>query len=128
MSSRASIDQFLRRVESGEYFERLVNQPSPHRLRATPALVYHSTLHDLEPRLTVVTPTFKATSRYASGATTPCSCGCWRAARRPRRYPDAAVTRSCTCAVPRSVGGSSRRRISSASADERSTRPTASTP
>jgi glycosyltransferase involved in cell wall biosynthesis len=58
MSSRASIDQFLRRVESGEYFARLVNHPAPHRLRTAPQIVYHSTLHDLAPRLTVVTPTF----------------------------------------------------------------------
>src|SRR5207247_4501398 len=58
MSSRASIDRFLQRGESGAYFARLVNHPAPHRLRTAPRIVYHSTLHDHEPQLTVVTPTF----------------------------------------------------------------------
>ena len=58
MSSRGSIDRFLQRVESGDYFARLVNHPAPHRLRTAPRIVYHSTLHHHEPQLTVVTPTF----------------------------------------------------------------------
>jgi glycosyltransferase involved in cell wall biosynthesis len=58
MSSRSTIDKLLRSHNSGEYFSRLVNHPAPHRLRRTPELVYHETLRALEPRFTVVTPTF----------------------------------------------------------------------
>lgn len=58
MSSRATIDRFLRDVASGEYFAGLVNRPTPHHLRVAPQVIHHATLHDQEPRLTIVTPTF----------------------------------------------------------------------
>jgi glycosyltransferase involved in cell wall biosynthesis len=58
MSSTSTIERVLRHYDSGEYFSRLVNQPVPHRLRKTPELVYHAALNALEPRFTVVTPTF----------------------------------------------------------------------
>jgi glycosyltransferase involved in cell wall biosynthesis len=58
MSSPATIDRFLRDHADGTYFARLVNLPSPHRLRRTPELVYHARIHTGEPRFTVVTPTF----------------------------------------------------------------------
>jgi glycosyltransferase involved in cell wall biosynthesis len=58
MSSPSTIERVLRSHDSGEYFSRLVNHPAPHRLRRTPELVYHAALNTLEPRFTVVTPTF----------------------------------------------------------------------
>jgi hypothetical protein len=58
MSSRSTIAHVLRSHQSGEYFSRLVNHPTPHRLRQTPELVYHAALNAAEPRFTVVTPTF----------------------------------------------------------------------
>jgi GT2 family glycosyltransferase len=58
MSSPATIDRVLGSYDSGEYFARLVNQPAPHRLRQTPEVLYHAALNSLEPRFTVVIPTF----------------------------------------------------------------------
>ena len=58
MSSQSTIETLLRSHDSGEYFSRLVNHPTPHPLRQTPAVVYHATLNPVEPRLTLVTPTF----------------------------------------------------------------------
>jgi glycosyltransferase involved in cell wall biosynthesis len=58
MSSPCTIDALLGGHDSGEYFSRLVNHPAPHRLRERPELVYHATLNALEPRFTVVMPTF----------------------------------------------------------------------
>jgi glycosyltransferase involved in cell wall biosynthesis len=58
MSSQPIIDQFLRDHESGAYFARLINQPSPHRRRRTPEPVYHAQLHPHQPRFTIVTPMF----------------------------------------------------------------------
>ncbi len=60
MSSLPAIERFLRDHESGAYFERLVNRPAPHPRRTTPELFFHRQLHALEPRFTVVTPTFNA--------------------------------------------------------------------
>jgi hypothetical protein len=60
MSSPSTIDRFLRDHRDGAYFARLVNQPSPHWLRRTPDLVYHAALNGVEPRFTVVTPTFNS--------------------------------------------------------------------
>jgi glycosyltransferase involved in cell wall biosynthesis len=45
-------------MQDGTYFPRLVNNPTPHRLRRALELVYHATLNALEPRYTVVTPAF----------------------------------------------------------------------
>ena len=58
MSSRSTIDALLRRYDSGEYFSRLINHPAPHRLRQAPVLVYYASLNAVEPRFTVVMPTF----------------------------------------------------------------------
>jgi glycosyltransferase involved in cell wall biosynthesis len=58
MSSPSTIERFLRSHDNGEYFSRLVNHPAAHRLRKAPELVYHAALNTLEPRFTVVTPTF----------------------------------------------------------------------
>src|ERR1700676_3422033 len=58
MSSPSTIDTILSSHDSGEYFSRLVNHPAGHRLRQKPELVYHATLNALEPRFTVVKPTF----------------------------------------------------------------------
>ena len=58
MSSPSAIDALLRRYDSGEYFSRLINHPTPHRLRQAPELVYHATLNAVEPRFTIVMPTF----------------------------------------------------------------------
>jgi hypothetical protein len=58
MSSPSTIDTLLRSHDSGEYFSRLVNHPAAHRLRARPEVAYHATLNVLEPRFTVVMPTF----------------------------------------------------------------------
>src|ERR1700681_4639038 len=58
MSSSSRIDTLLCRHDSGEYFSRLVNHPAAHRLRERPELAYHATLNALEPRFTVVMPTF----------------------------------------------------------------------
>jgi hypothetical protein len=62
MSSPSTIDRLLRDHDDGSYFARLVNAPSPHLLRKPPVLVYHATRHDLEPRFTIVTPTFNCAS------------------------------------------------------------------
>jgi glycosyltransferase involved in cell wall biosynthesis len=45
-------------MHDGAYFPRLVNNPTPHRLRGALELVYHATSNALEPRYTVVTPAF----------------------------------------------------------------------
>jgi hypothetical protein len=66
MSSLPTIERFLRDHESGAYFERLVNRPAPHPRRTTPELFYYRHLHPLEPRFTVVTPTFNAASMIAA--------------------------------------------------------------
>jgi glycosyl transferase family 2 len=58
MSSRATIDRFLDAYADGRYFSALVNAPSPHGLRQPPELVYHATLHTVEPHFTIVTPVF----------------------------------------------------------------------
>ena len=62
MPSQASIDAFFASVESGRYFSRLVNAPSPHARRSTPELLYHSTLSGKQPTFTVVTPVFDHSS------------------------------------------------------------------
>lgn len=62
MASQASIDAFFASVESGRYFSRLVNAPSPHARRTTPELLYHATLSRMEPAFTVVTPVFDHSS------------------------------------------------------------------
>ena len=58
MSSPLAIDALFHRYDSGEYFSRLINQPTPHPLRQAPVLVYHATLTMAEPQFTVVMPTF----------------------------------------------------------------------
>jgi hypothetical protein len=58
MSSRVTIDRFLDAYADGRYFNALVNSPSPHSLRQRPELVCHAALHAIEPRFTIVTPTF----------------------------------------------------------------------
>jgi GT2 family glycosyltransferase len=58
MSSPSTIDRFLRDHADGRYFARLANAPAPHAQRETPTLVHHATLNALEPRFTIVTPTF----------------------------------------------------------------------
>jgi GT2 family glycosyltransferase len=58
MSSPSTIERILCSHDSGEYFSRLVNHPAAHRLRERPELAYHATLNALEPRFTVVMPTF----------------------------------------------------------------------
>lgn len=58
MSSPSTIDRVLQSYEEGKYFSRLVNHPAPHPLRTTPEVLYHAALHSLDPRFTVVMPTF----------------------------------------------------------------------
>src|SRR6476620_1945701 len=58
MTSLSAISTLLHEHASGVYFSRLVHQPVPHRLRATPELVYHETLAALPPQFTVVMPAF----------------------------------------------------------------------
>jgi hypothetical protein len=65
MSSRATIDRFLDAYADGRYFRTLVNTPSPHPLRQRPELVYHAALHAVEPRFTIVTPTFDSAPSIA---------------------------------------------------------------
>jgi glycosyltransferase involved in cell wall biosynthesis len=81
MSSPSSIDALLRRYESGEYFLRLINHPEPHRLRQAPVLVYYATLNAVEPRFTIVMPTFNHESNVqdsleaaATAASLPFDC------------------------------------------------------
>jgi glycosyltransferase involved in cell wall biosynthesis len=81
MSSPSSIDALLRRYESGEYFLRLINHPEPHRLRQAPVLVYYATLNAIEPRFTIVMPTFNHESNVqdsleaaATAASLPFDC------------------------------------------------------
>jgi len=58
MSSPSTIDRVLHAHENGEYFSHLINHPAPHRRRKTPEIAYHATVNGIEPRFTVVTPTF----------------------------------------------------------------------
>jgi glycosyltransferase involved in cell wall biosynthesis len=58
MTSLPAVHTLLHEHASGEYFSRLIHHPSPHRLRATPELVYHETLNALSPQFTVVMPVF----------------------------------------------------------------------
>jgi glycosyltransferase involved in cell wall biosynthesis len=58
MSIGSVFDEFERAYESGEYFERLINTPSPHRLRKPPELIFDVRLSSLDPRFTIVTPTY----------------------------------------------------------------------
>jgi glycosyltransferase involved in cell wall biosynthesis len=81
MSSPSSIDALLRRYETGEYFSRLINHPEPHRLRQAPVLVYYATLNAVEPRFTIVMPTFNHESNVqdsleaaATAASLPFDC------------------------------------------------------
>jgi glycosyltransferase involved in cell wall biosynthesis len=69
MSSPATIERVLRRHASGEYFDRLVNQPAPHPWRRPPELVYHAALNALEPRFTMVTPAFNHEAIIADAIT-----------------------------------------------------------
>ena len=81
MSSPSSIDALLRRYESGEYFSRLINHPAPHRLRQAPVLMYYARLNAVEPRFTIVMPTFNHESNVqdslnaaATAASLPFDC------------------------------------------------------
>src|SRR5947207_14415364 len=81
MSSPSSIDALLRRYQSGDYFSRLINHPAPHRLRQAPVLVYYATLSAVEPRFTIVMPTFNHESNIqdsleaaATAASLPFDC------------------------------------------------------
>jgi glycosyltransferase involved in cell wall biosynthesis len=81
MSSRVTIERFLHRYVSGEYFAALVNHPVPHRLRQPPELVYHATLNPVAARFTVVMPTFNhepmmsgSLAATADAATMPFDC------------------------------------------------------
>ena len=81
MSSPSAIDALLRHYESGEYFSRLINHPAPHRLRQAPVLVYHARLNAVEPRFTIVMPTFNHESNVedsldaaATAASLPFDC------------------------------------------------------
>lgn len=65
MSSPASIDRQLHAIESGDYFRRLCNHPSPHPLRRTPELVCHRTVDSRLPAFTVVTPAFNCADQIA---------------------------------------------------------------
>jgi glycosyltransferase involved in cell wall biosynthesis len=58
MSSPSAIDALLRDYAGGEYFSRLINHPTPHRLRRPPVLVYFAVLNSAAPRFTIVMPTF----------------------------------------------------------------------
>jgi glycosyltransferase involved in cell wall biosynthesis len=58
MMSLSAIATLLHEHASGDYFSRLVHHPVPHRLRATPELVYHETLNTSRPQFTVVMPAF----------------------------------------------------------------------
>jgi glycosyltransferase involved in cell wall biosynthesis len=81
VSSLFAIDALLRHYDSGQYFSRLINHPTAHRLRRAPQLVYHATLNDVEPRFTVVMPTFNHEANVqdsldaaATNATLPFDC------------------------------------------------------
>jgi glycosyltransferase involved in cell wall biosynthesis len=76
-----AIDALFRGYDSGEYFSRLINQPTPHPLRQAPVLVYHATLTMAEPQFTVVMPTFNHESNIhdsldgtAAAASLPFDC------------------------------------------------------
>ena len=64
MSSPAAIDRFLDAYADGRYFSALVNAPLPHALRQPPELIYHATLHSVEPHFTIVTPVFNGAASY----------------------------------------------------------------
>ena len=57
--SPSTFNALLASYQSGEYFHRLINQPTPHPMRNPPELRYYATLNRLEPRYTVVMPTFE---------------------------------------------------------------------
>lgn len=65
MSSLASIERQLRAIESGDYFRRLCNHPSPHARRRTPELLCHRTVGSRLPAFTVVTPAFNCAEGFA---------------------------------------------------------------
>jgi GT2 family glycosyltransferase len=58
MTSLPAISTLLHEHATGDYFSRLVHQPAPHRLRATPELVYHEPLNAVPAQFTIVMPAF----------------------------------------------------------------------
>lgn len=58
MSSLPTIHRLLEGHDRGEYFSRLIHRPAAHSLRERPVLAYHTALSPVEPRSTMVIPTF----------------------------------------------------------------------
>jgi glycosyltransferase involved in cell wall biosynthesis len=76
-----NFDAFLRGYEGGDYFARLVHHPVPHSLRRAPELVYQERRSVVEPRFTIVMPTFNhestvqgALAAVAAAASLPFDC------------------------------------------------------